>query len=76
MSIRFKFRSSLNFDSFDIGEWDSITVADLKSKIRRRGNVNVSSGDCDLVLSDAPLDYVSNSLVGRSSGVVFEDFIV
>ncbi|CAK9162215.1 unnamed protein product [Ilex paraguariensis] len=52
MSIRFKFRSSVNFDLIDIEGRPSISVRDLKSKIVRQKNLNISQ-DLDLVFSDA-----------------------
>ncbi|KAF3446102.1 hypothetical protein FNV43_RR11281 [Rhamnella rubrinervis] len=52
MAIRFRFRSSLNFDSVDIEGRPSISVRDLKSKIIRQKNLNICQ-DFDLVFSDA-----------------------
>uniref|UniRef100_A0A5B7CCE2 Putative E3 ubiquitin-protein ligase RBBP6-like isoform X2 n=1 Tax=Davidia involucrata TaxID=16924 RepID=A0A5B7CCE2_DAVIN len=51
MSIQFKFRSSVKFDSADI-EGRSISVRDLRSKIVRHKNLNITQ-DLDLVFSDA-----------------------
>lgn len=51
MAVRFKFRSSANFDSVDIGG-PSISVRDLKSKIIRHKNLDICQ-DLDLVFSDA-----------------------
>lgn len=53
MSIRFKFRSSVNFDSVDIDGRSSISVRDLRFKIIRHKNLNACQ-DFDLVFSDAP----------------------
>lgn len=54
MSVRFKFRSSVNFDSIDIGEGrSSISIKDLRSKILRQKNLNNICKDFDLVFSDA-----------------------
>ncbi|PON42592.1 TNF receptor-associated factor [Trema orientale] len=52
MAVRFKFRSSLSFDTVDIDGRPSISVRDLKSKIIRFKNLNLCQ-DFDLVLSDA-----------------------
>ncbi|KAA8546216.1 hypothetical protein F0562_003045 [Nyssa sinensis] len=52
MSIQFKFRSSVKFDSVDIEGQPSISVRDLSSKIVRHKNLNISQ-DLDLVFSDA-----------------------
>ncbi|KAL3744559.1 hypothetical protein ACJRO7_013776 [Eucalyptus globulus] len=53
MSIRFKFRSAPNFDSVDVGDGrTSVSVGDLKSRIRRLKNLNICSGS-DLRVSDA-----------------------
>lgn len=51
MSIRFKFRSSVSFDSVDIGGRPSISVRELRSKIIRHKNLNLCQ-DFDLVFSD------------------------
>ncbi|XP_062099547.1 E3 ubiquitin ligase PQT3-like isoform X2 [Humulus lupulus] len=52
MAVRFKFRSSLTFDTVDIDGRPSISVRDLKSKIIRFKNLNLCQ-DFDLVLSDS-----------------------
>ncbi|CAL5434706.1 unnamed protein product [Camellia sinensis] len=52
MSIRFKFRSSVNFDSVDIEGRSSISVGDLRSKIVLHKHLNICQ-DFDLVFSDA-----------------------
>ncbi|KAK6912869.1 Zinc finger, CCHC-type, partial [Dillenia turbinata] len=54
MSIQFKFRSSVNFDSIDIGRegLSSISLKDLRSRIALHNNLNLSR-DFDLVISDA-----------------------
>ncbi|XP_062159185.1 E3 ubiquitin ligase PQT3-like isoform X3 [Alnus glutinosa] len=51
MAVRFKFRSSANFDSVDIGG-PSVSVRDLKSKIIRHKNLDICQ-DLDLLFSDA-----------------------
>ncbi|KAK9142204.1 hypothetical protein Syun_011604 [Stephania yunnanensis] len=53
MSIRFKFRSSLAFDSVDIGPSASISVRDLKSKIAYHKKLSNNFHDFDLVIADA-----------------------
>ncbi|KAL5728625.1 RING-type E3 ubiquitin transferase [Ranunculus cassubicifolius] len=52
MTIRFKFRSSVNFDSIDINGRPSISVRDLRSKIVEQKNLKICH-DFDLVISDA-----------------------
>ncbi|KAL6970663.1 RING-type E3 ubiquitin transferase [Sarracenia purpurea var. burkii] len=52
MSIRFKFRSAVNFDSVDIEGRSSVSVRDLRSKIVRHKNLNICQ-DFDLIFSDA-----------------------
>ncbi|KAJ7966364.1 E3 ubiquitin-protein ligase RBBP6 [Quillaja saponaria] len=52
MTVRFKFRSSVNFDSVDIEGRSSISVRDLKANILRQKNLNICQ-NFDLVLSDA-----------------------
>ncbi|KAK8959744.1 hypothetical protein KSP40_PGU006522 [Platanthera guangdongensis] len=52
MAVRFKFRSSVAFDSIDLDGRLSISVSDLRSKIADRKKLHVC-GDFDLVLSDA-----------------------
>ncbi|KAF5936383.1 hypothetical protein HYC85_027512 [Camellia sinensis] len=52
MSIRFKFRSSVNFDSVDIEGRSSISVGELRSKIVLHKHLNICQ-DFDLVFSDA-----------------------
>ncbi|KAK4787864.1 hypothetical protein SAY86_011697 [Trapa natans] len=51
-AIKFKFRSSLNFESLDIGDRASISVGELKSKIEQHMKLNVFPDSC-LVFSDA-----------------------
>lgn len=51
MAVRFKFRSSANFDSVDIGG-PSVSVRDLKSNIIRHKNLDICQ-DLDLLFSDA-----------------------
>lgn len=51
MAIRFKFRSSVNFDSIDIEGRPSISVRDLRSKIVQHKNLHISQ-DLDLIFSD------------------------
>ncbi|XP_050268101.1 E3 ubiquitin ligase PQT3-like isoform X1 [Quercus robur] len=52
MAVRFKFRSSPDFDSVDIEGRPSISIRDLKSKIVRHKNLDICQ-DFDLVFSDA-----------------------
>ncbi|XP_048134042.1 E3 ubiquitin ligase PARAQUAT TOLERANCE 3-like [Rhodamnia argentea] len=53
MAIRFKFRSSANFDAVHIeDDRPCISVGDLKTRIRRLKNLNICSGS-DLRISDA-----------------------
>ncbi|XP_057985804.1 E3 ubiquitin ligase PARAQUAT TOLERANCE 3 isoform X2 [Hevea brasiliensis] len=52
MAIRFRFRSSVNYDSVVIEGQPSISVRDLKAKIVRSKNLNICQ-DFDLVFSDA-----------------------
>lgn len=52
MAIQFKFRSSVNFDTVDIGGRPSISIGDLKSKIIRLKNLDTCQ-NFDLVFSDA-----------------------
>ncbi|RVW52220.1 hypothetical protein CK203_003627 [Vitis vinifera] len=52
MSVRFKFRSAVSFDSVDIEGRPSISVRDLRSKIVRHKNLDICH-DFDLVFSDA-----------------------
>ncbi|XP_052209146.1 E3 ubiquitin ligase PARAQUAT TOLERANCE 3-like [Diospyros lotus] len=53
MSIRYKFRSSANFDSVDIEGRPSISVRELRASIVRRNKLNLNSQNFVLVLSDA-----------------------
>ncbi|KAL2489592.1 E3 ubiquitin ligase PARAQUAT TOLERANCE 3-like [Forsythia ovata] len=56
MSIRFKFRSSVNFDTVDIDGRDSISVRELRSKIlsgKALGAARQQQHDFDLVFLDA-----------------------
>lgn len=52
MSIRYKFRSSMNFDSVDIDGRLSVSVRDLKSMVVHNKKLNICH-DFDLVFSDA-----------------------
>ncbi|XP_074286853.1 uncharacterized protein LOC141612051 [Silene latifolia] len=52
MAVRFKFRSSPNFDTIDIGQQPSISIRDLKSKIVLKNHLNLSHG-FDLVFCDS-----------------------
>ncbi|KAL5850666.1 hypothetical protein ACOSQ3_008717 [Xanthoceras sorbifolium] len=52
MAVRYKFRSSVNFDSVDIDGRPSISIRDLKSKIVQSKKLNVCQ-DFDLVFADA-----------------------
>lgn len=51
MSVHFKFRSSRNYDSVDIGGQPSISVRDLKSSIVQNKKLNLCQ-DFDLLFSD------------------------
>ncbi|KAH6826300.1 hypothetical protein C2S53_012261 [Perilla frutescens var. hirtella] len=53
MSIRFKFRSSVNFDTVEIGNRASISVAELRSEILRGKVSQQQQQGFDLVFSDA-----------------------
>ncbi|OMO67009.1 Zinc finger, RING-type [Corchorus capsularis] len=52
MSVRFKFRSSPNYDSVDIGGLPWISVRDLKSRIVKSKKLNLCQ-DFDLLFSDS-----------------------
>lgn len=52
MAIRFRFRSSANYDSLLIEGQPSISIRDLKAKIVNNKNLNICQ-DFDLVFSDA-----------------------
>ncbi|XP_077240973.1 uncharacterized protein LOC143881645 [Tasmannia lanceolata] len=52
MTVRFKFRSSVDFDSIDIDGRSSISVRDLRAKIIEQKNLKVLQ-DFELVISDA-----------------------
>ncbi|XXG81707.1 hypothetical protein AAC387_Pa09g2281 [Persea americana] len=52
MTVRFKFRSSVDFDSIDINGRSSISVRDLRVKIVQHKNLKICD-DFDLVISDA-----------------------
>lgn len=52
MTVRFKFRSSVDFDSIDINGRSSISVRDLRVKIVQQKNLKICD-DFDLVISDA-----------------------
>ncbi|KAK6140720.1 hypothetical protein DH2020_025538 [Rehmannia glutinosa] len=62
MSIRFKFRSSVNFDTVEIGDRASITVGELRAKILRGKTSQQQQQGFDLVFSDAVsgLEYKSD----------------
>ncbi|KAK3023350.1 hypothetical protein RJ639_042748 [Escallonia herrerae] len=84
MSIRFKFRSSVSFDSVDIDGRASISVRDLRSKIVRHKNLNISQ-DFDLyndgsfqipsgssvIIKRVPAGTVSQALVPIASNEKF-----
>ncbi|KAL2237232.1 UNVERIFIED_CONTAM: hypothetical protein Sindi_0914900 [Sesamum indicum] len=53
MSIRFKFRSSLNFDTVEIGDRPSIPLGELRAKILRGKVTQQQQQGFDLVFSDA-----------------------
>ncbi|XP_042037459.1 E3 ubiquitin ligase PQT3-like [Salvia splendens] len=71
MSIRFKFRSSLNFETLEIGSRDSISVAELRAKIMC-GKVSQQQQGFDLVFSDADsgLGYNCDSQIPSGSSVI------
>ncbi|XP_042001171.1 E3 ubiquitin ligase PQT3-like isoform X2 [Salvia splendens] len=71
MSIRFKFRSSLNFETVEIGSRNSIPVAELRAKIMR-GKVSQQQQGFDLVFSDADsgLGYNFDSQIPSGSSVI------
>ncbi|KAL1552309.1 RING-type E3 ubiquitin transferase [Salvia divinorum] len=71
MSIRFKFRSSVNFDTVEIGSRGSISVAELRAKIMR-GKVSQQQQGFDLVFSDAAsgLEYKFDSQIPIGSSVI------
>ncbi|KAJ0031130.1 hypothetical protein Pint_13697 [Pistacia integerrima] len=74
MSIRYKFRSSVNFDSVDIGGRPSISVRDLKSKIVLSKKLNICQ-DFDLVFSDAQTGQEygdENFLISSGSSVIIK----
>ncbi|PIA27692.1 hypothetical protein AQUCO_07600100v1 [Aquilegia coerulea] len=74
MTIRFKFRSSVNFDSIDINGRPSISVRDLRSKIVEQKNLKICH-DFDLVISDSVTgkEYEDeNSLVPSDSSVILK----
>ncbi|KAK0571156.1 hypothetical protein LWI29_011872 [Acer saccharum] len=52
MAVRYKFRSSVIFDSVDIDGRPSISIRDLKSKIIQSKKLNVCQ-DLDLIVTDA-----------------------
>ncbi|XP_077230007.1 uncharacterized protein LOC143863227 [Tasmannia lanceolata] len=52
MTVRFKFRSSVDFDSVEIDGRSSISVRDLRAKIIKQKNLKIFQ-DFDLVISDA-----------------------
>ena len=52
MAVHFKFRSSSDFDSFNIEGQPSILIRDLKSKIVCHKNLDIYQ-DFDLVFFDA-----------------------
>ncbi|KAI3907830.1 hypothetical protein MKW92_031080 [Papaver armeniacum] len=52
MSIKFKFRSSVNFDTINLDDSPSVSVRDLKLRIINQSKLKICQ-DFDLVLSDA-----------------------
>ncbi|KAI3949657.1 hypothetical protein MKW92_025828 [Papaver armeniacum] len=52
MSIKFKFRSSVNFDTIDLDDSPSVSVRDLKLRIINQSKLKICQ-DFDLFLSDA-----------------------
>ncbi|PSS17571.1 E3 ubiquitin-protein like [Actinidia chinensis var. chinensis] len=73
MSIRFKFRSAVNFDSVDIEGRPSISVGDLRSKIVRHKNLNICQ-DFNLIFSDAITghEYNENFQIPIGSSVIIK----
>ncbi|OVA08364.1 zinc finger protein [Macleaya cordata] len=74
MSVRFKFRSSVNFDSVDIDNKPFISVRDLRSKIMDQKNLKICQ-DFDLVISaaDTGEEYEDeNFLVPSGSSVIIK----
>ncbi|XP_057502132.1 uncharacterized protein LOC130785940 isoform X2 [Actinidia eriantha] len=71
MSIRFKFRSSVNFDSVDIEGRPSISVGDLRSKIVRHKKLNISQ-DFDLIFSDPLTEYNETFQIPSGSSVIIK----
>ncbi|XP_057799675.1 E3 ubiquitin ligase PQT3-like isoform X3 [Salvia miltiorrhiza] len=71
MSIRFRFRSSMNFDTMEIGSRDSISVTELRSRIMRGKDSQQQQG-FDLVFSDAVsgLEYKCDSQIPSGSSVI------
>ncbi|KAK9741584.1 hypothetical protein RND81_03G115200 [Saponaria officinalis] len=72
MEIRFKFRSSPNFDTVDIGDQSSISIRDLKSKIVLKKHLNLCH-DFDLTFFDhvSCLEYTDeNTRIPAGSSVV------
>ncbi|GER51652.1 RING/U-box superfamily protein [Striga asiatica] len=53
MSIRFKFRSSVNYDALEIGERASIGVGELRARILKGKTAQQQQQGFDLVFSDA-----------------------
>ncbi|XP_051151354.1 E3 ubiquitin ligase PARAQUAT TOLERANCE 3-like [Andrographis paniculata] len=72
MSIQFKFRSSVNFETLDIENRPSISVGELRARILR-GKFSQQQQGFDLVFSDAlsGIEYKGDdSLIPRGSSVI------
>ncbi|KAH9616692.1 hypothetical protein KSS87_016093 [Heliosperma pusillum] len=72
MAVRFKFRSSQNFDTIDIGQQPFISIRDLKSKIIFKNHLNLSHG-FDLVFFDSisGIEYTDeNTRIASGSSVI------
>ncbi|KAL6000186.1 hypothetical protein ACLOJK_034864 [Asimina triloba] len=52
MPVRFKFRSSVDYDTVDFDGQPSISVRDLRFKILQQKNLKICN-DLELVISDA-----------------------
>ncbi|KAL9230485.1 hypothetical protein vseg_005828 [Gypsophila vaccaria] len=72
MEIRFKFRSSPDFDTLDIGPMSSVSILELKSRIVSKKRLG-SCLDFDLVFSDAVsgLEFTDeNARISAGSSVI------
>jgi len=74
MSVRFKFRSSVGFDSIEIGERPFISVGDLRTQIVKKKNLRTCQG-FNLVISDSETgaEYMYDDyLLSNGSSVVIK----